>query len=162
MTAAQRTRLAIVALLGLIWIGPGQDQVFQILLVDLFAGPGVTLGSLFQSAVNPAFRAVGISCATGYLIWLWITYKTRPSSAEEAAATGTLWWWTIAWANVFVGWALMALFLRNDPIPASGWLTLLIFVVIDVAICFWLPTLMATPRTFRLVVPGAVKFFGDR
>lgn len=162
MSPAQLTRLATVVVLDLLWIGLGQDLLFQNLLVDLFAGPGVTLGSLFQNAVNPAFQALWVACATGILIWFWLTYKTRPSSAQEAFATGNQWWWMIAWANVFVGWALMALFLRNDSIPASGWLTLLIFVVIDVVICFWLPTLMATPRTFRLVVPGAVKFFGDR
>lgn len=161
MTPTQLTRLATVVVLGLLWIGLGQDLLFQNLLVNLFAGPGVTLNTLFPSAINPAFQALWIACATGVLIWFWLTYKTRPSSAQQAVSIGNS-WWVIACVNVFVGWALMAGFLRNDPIPASGWLTLLIFGVIDVAICFWLPTLMATPRTFRLVVPGAVKFFGDR
>lgn len=161
MTPAQLTRLATVVVLGLLWIGLGQDLLFQNLLVDLFAGPDVSLGSLFQSTVNPSFQSLWVACATGVLIWFWVTYKTRPSSAQQAARIGKS-WWIIAWTTVFVGWALVALFLRNEPVPPSGWLTLLIFVVIDVVICFWLPTLMATPRTFRLVVPGAVKFFGDR
>jgi hypothetical protein len=162
MTPTQLFRLAIVVIVGLLWIGLGQDLLFQNLLADLFAGPGVTLGTLFQNAVNPAFQALWVSCMIGALIWFWMTYKTRPSGAQQAVTIGSRWWWTIALVNLFLGWALMAGFLHNEPIPASGWLTLLIFVVIDVVICFWLPTLMATPRTFRLVVPGAVNFLGDR
>lgn len=161
MTPPQITRLAIAIVLSLLWIGLGQDWLFQNLLVDLFAAPNVAMRTLFQDAVNPAFQTLWVACITGTLAWLWITYKTRPSSVEDVLKIGKKWWW-IAMTNFLVGWCLLPLFLRDYPIPAPAWLTLLIFVLIDVSICFWLPTLMATPRTFRLVVPGAVKFFGDR
>ena len=37
------------------------------------------------------------------------------------------------------------------------------FVLLDVVILlFWLPTLLASPRTYRLVVPGAVTLLGSR
>ena len=38
----------------------------------------------------------------------------------------------------------------------------LVFVVLDVALLFWLPTLLASPRSYRFVVPGAVTLFGGR
>ena len=84
MTPTQLIRLATVVIVGLFWIGLGQDLLFQNLLADLFAGPGVTLGTLFQSAVNPAFQALWVSCMIGTLIWFWMTYKTRPSGAQQA------------------------------------------------------------------------------
>jgi hypothetical protein len=39
---------------------------------------------------------------------------------------------------------------------------LLGFVLLDVILLFWLPTLLASPRTYRLVVPGAVTLLGSR
>jgi hypothetical protein len=39
---------------------------------------------------------------------------------------------------------------------------LLVFVVFDVLLLFWLPTLLASPRSYRFVVPGAVKLLGGR
>lgn len=162
MSAKQIRQLVIAVVLGLLWIGIGQDFLFQNVLIDLFAGPKVSLQTLFSEAINPAFQALWVVCAVGYLIWYWRTYTARPEAARDAEQKGTSWWWSIALINIFIGWGLIALFLYDDGLPASGWLTLLVFVVIDVLICYWLPTLMATPRTFRLVVPGAVKFFGDR
>lgn len=162
MTRTQITRLVTAVVLGLLWIGIGQDFLFQNILIDLFAGGDVSLDTVFQDAINPAFRALWVACAVGALTWYWRTFKARPKSAREAEQTGTSWWWSIALTNLFVGWGLMVLYLYDDSLPASGWLTVLVFVVIDVVLCFWLPTLTATPRTFRLVVPGAVKFLGDR
>jgi hypothetical protein len=38
----------------------------------------------------------------------------------------------------------------------------MVFVIFDVILLFWLPTLLASPKTFRLVVPGAVRLMGGR
>lgn len=48
------------------------------------------------------------------------------------------------------------------PYPPAGWLLLMVFVIFDVILLFWLPTLLASPKTFRLVVPGAVRLMGGR
>ena len=48
------------------------------------------------------------------------------------------------------------------PCLPGGWMLLLVFVVFDVLLLFWLPTLLASPRSYRFVVPGAVKFLGGR
>jgi hypothetical protein len=162
MSHAQIRRLVTVAVLGLLWIGIGQDLLFQNVLIDLFAGGNVSLDTLFRDAINPASRALWVVCAGGYLTWYLRTDKARPKSAKEAQQNGTTWWWSIALTNVFMGWLLMVGYLWNAGLPASGWLTVLVFVILDVGLCFWVPTLVATPRTFRLVMPGAVKFFGDR
>jgi hypothetical protein len=41
-------------------------------------------------------------------------------------------------------------------------MTLLVLVILDVALLFWLPTMLASPKSYRLVVPGALKFLGGR
>jgi hypothetical protein len=48
------------------------------------------------------------------------------------------------------------------PVPPEGWAILLILVVVDVALLFWLPTMLASPKNYRFVVPGALKFLGGR
>jgi hypothetical protein len=50
----------------------------------------------------------------------------------------------------------------NYPVPPGGWLLLMGFVMLDVILLFWLPTLLASPRTYRFVVPGAVTLLGSR
>jgi hypothetical protein len=41
-------------------------------------------------------------------------------------------------------------------------MVLFMFVILDVAILFWIPSLISSPRNYRLVVPGATKFLGGR
>jgi len=47
-------------------------------------------------------------------------------------------------------------------VPPEGWAALLVLVILDVGLLFWLPTMLASPKSYRLVVPGALKFFGGR
>lgn len=164
MTPSQLRRLAIAVVFGLFWIGIGQHLLFQAPLSEIIGGGG-NVSDLLSKSINPAFQALWVSCAAGVLIWFWVAFKSNPGGGvEEILKIGST-WWMIAFSNVVVGWGLMVLFVQiigQTSIPAQGWLTLLIFVILDVIICFWLPTLMATPRNFRLIVPGAVKFFGER
>jgi hypothetical protein len=88
-------------------------------------------------------------------------------------------WWLAATLLVVLGWLYQLLFtvfiwqvrgqsptnvsgMNYFPIPPAGWLLLMVFVIIDVILLFWLPTLLASPKTFRLVVPGAVRLMGGR
>jgi len=47
-------------------------------------------------------------------------------------------------------------------VPPGGWITLLVLVILDVALLFWLPTMLASPKSYRFVVPGALKYLGGR
>ena len=74
-------------------------------------------------------------------------------------------WLCLAWFTVFV-WSATGTSpsagIDSFPVPAGGWIVLMGFVVLDVMLLFWVPTLLASPRTYRFVVPGAVTFLGSR
>jgi len=112
------------------------------------------------------------------LIWLAITTSKTPMNSSEVRAMRPT-WWICATALVMLGWLYQLVFtvliwqftgtapmegveINYYPVPAGGWATLLILVVLDVALLFWLPTMLATPKSYRLVVPGALKFIGGR
>lgn len=59
-------------------------------------------------------------------------------------------------------WHQRVAWLQQLPRTSRGWLLLMGFVMLDVILLFWLPTLLASPRTYRLVVPGAVTLLGSR
>jgi hypothetical protein len=75
-------------------------------------------------------------------------------------------WLCMGWYNIFQ-WKLSGTSpvpggMNYYPLPTGGWVVLLGFVLLDVVLLFWLPTLLASPRTYRLVVPGAVTVLGSR
>jgi hypothetical protein len=76
-------------------------------------------------------------------------------------------WLCLGWFTIFT-WQVRGLSpidgsgMNFYPVPAGGWILLMGFVLLDVVILFWLPTLLASPRTYRLVVPGAVTLLGSR
>ena len=83
-----------------------------------------------------------------------------------AAVVLTLFGWLcLAWFTVFV-WSVTGTSpsagMNAYPVPAGGWIVLMGFVVFDVMLLFWVPTLLASPRTYRFVVPGAVTLLGSR
>jgi len=110
---------------------------------------------------NPAFIALWVGCIAALFAWIGITWSSLPRSSKEVRKKKSL-WWIIATLLFFFGCFCLSWFVRSYSVPASGWIVLLAFVVIDVALLFWLPTLLASPRTYRLTVPGAVKFLGSR
>jgi hypothetical protein len=89
-------------------------------------------------------------------------------------------WWIYAVVLVLLGWVYQLVFtvlvwqvrgiapveglpnIKYYPVPPGGWLILLVLVVIDVCLLFWLPTMLASPKSYRFVVPGALKFLGGR
>lgn len=88
-------------------------------------------------------------------------------------------WWVCAVVLVLFGWTYQLFFIvlkwqisgtapvegidtNYFQLPPGGWITLLVLVILDVALLFWLPTMLASPKSYRLVVPGALKFLGGR
>jgi len=102
----------------------------------------------------------------------------KPRNAAEVKSMQPRWWISTI-LLVLLGWLSQLFFtvliwqiqsaspvegsgVNYYPLPAGGWLLVMVFVVLNVLLLFWLPTLLASPRTYRFVVPGAVRLLGGR
>lgn len=177
MRPTQYTWLGITFAGGIVWIFLAQNWIFLNIFPGLLAiGNGLDLEEYLQTGSSPSFTFLWFSCVTALITWVIITINGKPRNAAEVRRMRTGWW--IA-SSVLVGLGLLyqiffTVFiwqirgntpiegsgLNYYPIPAVGWLLLIVFVILDVLLLFWLPTLLASPRSYRFVVPGAVKLFG--
>jgi hypothetical protein len=174
----QTVWLGASVLVGILWVFLIQNWLFLNLFPGLLVGPGLDLVDYLQTGSSPSFRMLWISCIAALLIWLATTARARPRHGAEVRRMQPL-WWLASVILVALGWLYQLFFtvflwqIRGEapvegsgmnyyPLPAGGWMLLLLFVVFDVALLFWLPTLLASPRSYRLVVPGAVRILGGR
>ena len=169
--------MASVAL-GIIWIFLCQNWIFLNLFPGILVGGGIpNLFVFLQTASSPAFTVCWAGCITALMIWIGITWSSQPRSSKQTRRMQPMWWVAAAVLTVFgflcLGWFTIFQWqvtgtspVQGGPnfyqVPAGGWVVLLGFVLLDVALLFWLPTLLASPRTYRLVVPGAVNLIGSR
>ncbi len=178
MRSTQFIWLGATFLVGSLWVFLAQNWIFLNLFPGLLVGDGLDLQDYLQTGSSPSFTMLWFSCISALLIWLSTTFNARPRNAAEVRRMQPLWW--IAFASLVVlGWFYHLFFtvfiwqIRGDsplegsgvnyyPLPPGGWLLLMVFVVLDVLLLFWLPTLLASPRSYRFVVPGAVKLLGGR
>ena len=180
MKSTQWILLLATVALGLIWIFIIQNWIFLNLFAGLLVGPGqgMDLNNYLQLGSSPAFTVLWAGCISALLIWIGVTWSARPSSSAQSRLMQPLWWIAAIVLSVF-GWLCVSWFtnftwqvrglspidgsgMNFYPLPAGGWILLMGFVLLDVVILFWLPTLLASPRTYRLVVPGAVTLLGSR
>jgi hypothetical protein len=163
---------------GVLWIFIGQNFVLLNVLGGLIGGGGMDLSQYLESASSPSFQALWFTCAAVTLIWLFTTTKKSPMNSAEVREMQPT-WWACALALVLLGWLYQLIFTvliwqvsgtapvegieaNYFQVPPGGWITLLILVILDVGLLFWLPTMLASPKSYRLVVPGALKFLGGR
>lgn len=154
------------------------QNVFLQLFANIIAGSGMIWQNFINLGSSPAFTVLWVGCNIALLLWMFITWNARPKGSSEVRRMQPLWWLASGILVVF-GWLCLGTFLvfkwqitgaspspeGTDlffPVPPGGWLILMFFVLIDVIVVFWLPTLLATPRTYRFVVPGAVTLLGNR
>jgi hypothetical protein len=178
MKTPQIVLLITFAVAGTAWIYIVQNLVLLNVFSGLLSGGGLNLNSYLETASNPAFQALWFTCIAVTLIWLATTSRKSPTNSAEVREMRPT-WWICATVLVLLGWAYQVLFTvliwqfsgtspvdgieaNYFPIPPGGWATLLVFVIFDVGLLFWLPTMFASPRSYRLVVPGALKFLGGR
>ena len=138
----------------------------------------MNLTQYLASASSPSFQALWFTCAAVTLIWLFTTTKKSPMNSAEVREMQPT-WWVCAVVLVLLGWFYQLIFTvliwqisgtapvegieaNYFQVPPGGWITLLVLVILDVALLFWLPTMLASPKSYRLVVPGALKFLGGR
>lgn len=178
MRNAQYIWLGICVMVGILWVFLLQNWLFLNIFPGLLVGPGLNLEDYLQTGSSPSFTLLWISCLVALLIWLFTTASARPRNSNDVRRLQPLWWLSAA-LLVLLGWLYQLLFnvfiwqVRGEaptgvsgmnyyPIPPGGWFLLMVFVIMDVLLLFWLPTLLASPRTYRFVVPGAVRLLGGR
>lgn len=151
MRTSQLILLALSVMGGILWTFLVQSYLFSYPLAEF----------LSQRSSNTPFGLLWVSCIAALMIWLFLTINSKTRNADEVMQMRSR-WWLAAMILVGLGWSFQWLFSRADPIPLPGWFILLIFVPVDVLLLFWLPTLLASPGSYRYVVPGAVKLLGGR
>ena len=168
--------MASVAM-GIAWIFLGQNYIFLNLFPGMMVGPGLNLNDFLQTGSSPAFTSFWAGCITALMIWIGVTWSAKPRSSSQTRQMQPMWWLAAAGLTVY-GWLCLGWFTifkwqvtgtsptqgvgNFYPVPTGGWMVLLCFVLIDVILLFWLPTLLASPRTYRFVVPGAETLLGSR
>jgi len=178
MRNTQYIWLGFSVMAGILWIFLIQSWLFLNFFYGILAGPGLNLEIYLQTGSGRSFAMLWFSCMAALMIWLIATARARPRNSEEVRSVQPRWWLTAS-LLLLLGWLYLLLFtvivwqVRGEtptgirgmnyfPILPGGWLLLMFFALMDVILLFWLPTLLATPRTYRLVVPGAVKLLGGR
>jgi hypothetical protein len=164
MRTTQHILLGISVMFGIVWVFLAQNWLFLTIFFNLLAGGGLNLEEYLQTGSSSSFTMLWFSCLVALLIWLFATTTSRPRNGDEVRQMQPR-WWLAATILVLLGLLyllLFTVFVKYYPIPPGGWLLLMVFVIIDVVLLFWLPTLLASPRTYRLVVPGAVRLMGGR
>jgi len=169
--------LAVSVAIGLIWIFLLQSTILLNSFPGILQIPGGNLATYLQFGSSPAFQVFWVGCICALLTWIGVTWSRKPRSSIQTRQMQPMWWLAAGLLTIF-GWFCLFWFTilqwqvtgtspvqggpNYYPVPPGGWVLLLLFVVLDVVLLFWLPTLLATPRNYRLVVPGAVKLFGSR
>lgn len=179
MKPSQFASLVACIIAGITWVYLGQNFVLLSVFGDALTDGGLNPQNLVDSATSPSFQALWLTCLAFTLIWLLSTAKSRPSNSAEVRQMRPT-WWVYAVVLVLLGWVYQLVFtvlvwqvrgiapveglpnIKYYPVPPGGWLILLVLVVIDVCLLFWLPTMLASPKSYRFVVPGALKFLGGR
>jgi hypothetical protein len=178
MKPQQFAVLAACVIAGVLWIFIGQNLVLLNVFAGLLSGGGLNLIQYLDSASSPSFQALWFTCITVTLIWLMTTTKKSPMNSAEVREMRPA-WWVCATVLVLLGWVYQLVFTiliwhfsgtapvegvdaNYFPVPAGGWAILLVLVILDVGLLFWLPTVLASPKSYRFVVPGALKIVGGR
>jgi hypothetical protein len=178
MKPTQFALLIACVIAGALWIFIGQNLVLLNLLAAPLSGGGMNLQMYLDSASSPSFHALWFTSIAVTLIWLGTTNKKSPMNSAEVREMRPA-WWICATVLVLLGWLYQVVFTvliwqfsgtapvegidaNYFPVPPGGWVTLLVLVVLDVGLLFWLPTMLASPKSYRLVVPGALKSIGGR
>ena len=178
MRILQWVLLGASVAIGVIWIFLLQNWILLNIFPGLLVGPGLKIDDYLQTGSSPAFAVFWAGCITALLIWIGTTLTSRPQSSAQVRLMQPLWWLAAALLALF-GWLCLSWFtvfrwqvsgtspieganVNFYPVPAGGWILLGGFVLLDVLLLFWVPTLLSSPRTYRFVVPGAVTLLGSR
>jgi uncharacterized caspase-like protein len=174
--------LGINSLIGVAWVFTLQNWFLCEMLSSELFNMSPLMGNMKcvggHAFSSPASVALWSGCLIAYYIWIVVCSNVKTRNSAEVRKMKSK-WWIAASALVAYGWFCQLYYPmisygdggegRINRIniyiqPLSGTYVFFCFgmVVFNVGLLFWLPTLLASPRSFRLIVPGAVKVFGIR
>lgn len=148
--------LLILLIVGAVlnfWILP---SLMKAVFLNVFAAPGLQLQQFLVEG-PPKLFTVFWCCNVGALIfWFSRTMGRRAASAARVSAMRTRWW--IAGGLLLAAGLVCSAFSIWIPFPQVsllGHILLLVLLLVDEVLLFWLPTVLASPRSYRLAAPGA-------
>ena len=151
--------LMIVAILALLI-----TFIFQpvVLSADWNLIPGATRETITRWQDNlmwPSLYANYIFGAIATLFWIYQANTFMSESSKKTLQNISL-WWLICGFYAFISMAVViSLSFSNNFIGQKGFMPffffLLCFSLLDVALMYWLPTAIASPKTMRYIPPGS-------
>ncbi len=159
-----RTLITVVLLLV---VGPVLNffilpRSMETVFLDVFAAPGLQLQQFLGEGPPKLFKVFWFCNMGAIIVWFYRTMGRRAASAARVAAMRTQWW--IAAGLLVAAGLICSAFSIWFPFPRVsllGDVLLLVLLLVDEALLFWLPTVLASPRSYRLVAPGAQLFQGN-
>lgn len=131
-------------------------RLMETVFLDVFAAPGLQLEQFLDEGPPKLFTVLWFCNVAAVLFWFYRTMRRRAASAARVAAMGAQ-WWIAASLLLAVGLVCSAfsIWIPFPQVPLLGDILLLALLLVDEALLFWLPTALASPRSYRLVAPGA-------
>ncbi|KKZ13113.1 MAG: hypothetical protein TE42_01710 [Candidatus Synechococcus spongiarum SP3] len=126
---------------------------------NVFAAPGLPMEQFFNEGPPTLFRVFWFCNVGAVLAWVYRTWQRRAASAARVARMRGYWWITAS--LLLAAGVVCSAFTIWIPFPQvslMGEVLLLALLLVDEALFFWLPTVLASPRSYRLAAPGAQIF----
>lgn len=126
---------------------------------DVFAAPGLPMQQFLNQGPPTLFRVFWFCNVGAVLAWFLRTSQRRAASAAGVAKMRGHWWLT-ACLLLAAGLVCTAftIWIPFPQVSLMGEALLLALLLVDEALFFWLPTVLASPGSYRLVAPGAQIF----
>ena len=151
--------LVVLLVLGPMWTFFALPWLMETVFLDIFAAPGLQLQQFLDEVTGKLFVVFWCCNVSVVLVWVLRTMRRRAASAAKVAVMRVR-WWTAASLLLAAGLILSAVMvlLPFPRLSPGGVILLLVLLLVNEALLFWLPTVFASRRSYRLVVPGAQLF----
>lgn len=135
------------------WILP---RSMETIFLNVFAAPGLQLQQFLGEGPPKLFRVFWFCNVGALMVWFYRTMGRRAASAARVSAMRARWWIAggLLLAAGLVGSAF-SIWIPFPQVSLLGDIFLLVLLLVDEAFLFWLPTVLASPRSYRLAAPGA-------
>jgi len=151
--------VVVFLVLGPMWTFFALPWLMETVFLGVFAAPGLQLQQFIDEVAGKLFVVFWLCNVSVVLLWVIRTMQRRAPSAAKVAAMRDR-WWTAASLLLFAGLVLSAvmILLRFPQLSPGGIILLLALLLTSEVLLFWLPTVFASRRSYRLAVPGAQLF----
>ena len=147
--------LLITWVIATLWMGIAQPNLFGSMIP--FSMTNNDLQDWLGAVFLPTMWVVYVSGIVFALIWLGKGTKGQYINAKQVLSNGWFWWLLLFFGylfnlivffaiSFFTGWL-------DDGQSLEPLFIMPLFILVDIALLYWLPTALATPRSLRYVPP---------